>query len=394
MLTGTRFVGIVFFMVCASASADGQPVFDDPSCLDDYAGCDHVSVNSTREADACYPLDEPPPPAQAANATTRQPGDCRPQSSAPGMQGHDVEASEQGTETIAFGFIGAPGLCISFDVLGCLGITLNDPVPPVPTLKPAPPPHEPEDVPTPEAFTPFVPESELPLPHAPVAVEDPAAIEPPPQRPVEEPTEVTPPQPTEANPGGWTLSTDPPAVLEPSPWQEIALAAVSLTILVALVPYVLYNRLTKDRVESHPLRLSILNLIRRSPGISTTDVARELAVDGKTALHHVRILARFGHIVVYADAKGPRYFENHGRFPAGLRAAIACLQRHGTRQMLHSFASTPGLRLTDVAGILKISLATASDRAKRLREAGLLSFEGRRWSVTPQAGELITNVRP
>lgn len=210
-----------------------------------------------------------------------------------------------------------------------------------------------------------------------------------------EPEEISPPQqapPDASQEPLRALASDPPKVSQQG-WTDkqaiAATAAMTAAGLLLAIPSIFYNRLTKDRVDTNQARARVWASVCQHPGSRPTEIARRLMVDAKTVVHHLRVLLRFGRVVVHHDGTGPRYFENHGRFPEGLRRAITCLRRPGTQPLLTAINGQDARRLTDIARQANLPLSTVGYRANQLLRAGLLERQERRWRVTDQGRQLL-----
>jgi predicted transcriptional regulator len=71
------------------------------------------------------------------------------------------------------------------------------------------------------------------------------------------------------------------------------------------------------KVMEHLTRRALVACIEREPGMRLGTLARDLSIDYKTALHHARVLAREGRLVVAREGRWRRcYLPGAGPDPA------------------------------------------------------------------------------
>lgn len=155
-------------------------------------------------------------------------------------------------------------------------------------------------------------------------------------------------------------------------------------------------------MRNHESRRALVQILRERPGRTLTELANDLDVDYKTALHHARVLERAGHIVVAAEGRRrPCYL----RRPSGERqepprvifalravragastpaalAAAAGVARGTAGSMLERLAASGLLARTD--GIYRLTSAAREALAadQRFSEGGIM---GERWSASESA---------
>ncbi|MEA3203461.1 MAG: hypothetical protein QOI63_1136 [Thermoplasmata archaeon] len=109
-------------------------------------------------------------------------------------------------------------------------------------------------------------------------------------------------------------------------WQVPPAAAVAavaslalLAPLLARLAVVLFARTTGGDVLENPRRRALLDRIVAQPGLSFRELQRASRLGIGTAVHHLRVLVRAGHVVAQPYQHTVRYFENHGRYRATWR---------------------------------------------------------------------------
>jgi DNA-binding IclR family transcriptional regulator len=114
---------------------------------------------------------------------------------------------------------------------------------------------------------------------------------------------------------------------------------------------------------AHDHRAAILERLRARPGLTIGEISRALDVDYKTAVHHLRKLAKGGHVVIAADGRTrPCYLPGAARSrPATPRvlAALAAVRRG---------AGTPA----DLGRALGLPRGTAGSLLDRLERRGFV----------------------
>lgn len=141
---------------------------------------------------------------------------------------------------------------------------------------------------------------------------------------------------------------------------------------------ILYTRFDAASLLDSPPRRALLDVIARAPGLRIGDAARALAVDYKTAVHHVRMLSRAGHVVVREEGRERRCYLPGAR-PARAPRAVAALHA------LDAGAATPSA----LGRALGIPRGTAGSLLAALVERGLAHREGGRYGLAPAAREAL-----
>lgn len=165
---------------------------------------------------------------------------------------------------------------------------------------------------------------------------------------------------TEVAPTGWTREATPPS--------HVPVVAG----LIALAAWILYRRLTRDRVLDNDLRRRVRDLVDDAPGVTAARIADELDVHYDTVRHHLRVLDEFDEIRVDRFGSTRRYFPNHGRYTADDRALLAALRVEPRRRALETLARDGGLSSGELAEAIGVAPSTASHHLAELEAAGLV----------------------
>jgi predicted transcriptional regulator len=179
----------------------------------------------------------------------------------------------------------------------------------------------------------------------------------------------------------------------PSHYQLVSVGALALAValLVALWPSIkalpafgLFSRVHGPAVANHPARAAILQAVGAEPGIHFTELRRRTGGSNGATIHHVRKLVHAG-LVLEKPQKGYTCY-----FPKGTdrhaAAAAPVLRAPSARRILATIDARPGLSARDIAEAAGLAPPTVSYHLARLREAGLISAEGRgtlRLAATP-----------
>lgn len=198
-------------------------------------------------------------------------------------------------------------------------------------------------------------------------------------------TEIDPPQPMVAGSG------QAPANIAPK-WTPTPAEAVSVGFLGVLVGLAyhfwpslkgtlfapLFSRIEASRLEKHPVRARLLQLIEAQPGIHFQEICRTADLATGAAVHHLRKLADGNLVVVRQSGRYHCYFlVGQSRMPEA--GAAGFLKSDGARKVLETVEAQAGLSHLEVAAATGLQPSTVNYHAQRLTEAGLLSArrEGR-----------------
>jgi hypothetical protein len=205
------------------------------------------------------------------------------------------------------------------------------------------------------------------LPPAPEAVEP----EVPPAAPAEpEPGEPLAPGPVAAP---WTPSPKAArteAVQPPKADWGWALAAAAVTVPWALA-LKLSLLLLRRRDRRSPVRDEVLQAILRRPGIRHRELVLLIGRGNGTVEHHVLRLAREGKVALVRGPRSTSYF-GQGTVAPELLRVLPALRRRTALGIAQAVAAAPGVRATEVARRVGVSLPTVSYHVKILAERGVL----------------------
>lgn len=217
------------------------------------------------------------------------------------------------------------------------------------TVAPAPE----EAAPMPETVEEVAPFAALPAPAAPQEPSEQA-----PALPSWEPSptsaRVEPLQKPEAG-WGWALAAAAAAAVA-VPWA----LALKLSLL-----------LLRRRQQASPMRDAVLRAVLQRPGIRHRELVLLIGRGNGTVEHHLQHLMRDGKVVQVRGPKSTSYF-GHGAVSPELVRVLPALRRKTALAVARAVAAAPGVRATEVARRVGVSLPTVSYHAKILAERGLV----------------------
>lgn len=156
----------------------------------------------------------------------------------------------------------------------------------------------------------------------------------------------------------------------------VAVAGVSIIVIIKLLLLPLFTRLTKTEALEHPKRQRIFAYIQEHPGANFREVSRQTEIAAGTVRHHLTVLERAGHIVEHPHQGTIRLFENHGKFDANWVDAV--LLREPPLAKLHAWIQEhPGSAQKDVLEAMEQagwSRSTTQHRLARLVSGGVVSL--------------------
>lgn len=162
-----------------------------------------------------------------------------------------------------------------------------------------------------------------------------------------------------------------------------AAAAVGVMLLSPIIT--LYTRLVKKRLLANEVRRRLYEHVRSNPGAGSAEAARAVGVHITTAKRHLVVLHKFDFVTGINTRTGPRYFENHGRFPVEAARDILLLRRSENGEFLRALVRTPGMGSGEIARSAGVAKSTASRRLGILLAAGLIEKSEGGFVVTARA---------
>lgn len=188
-------------------------------------------------------------------------------------------------------------------------------------------------------------------------------------------------------PADLIVETVPALFLAPKALSPVG-TIVALTFGVLVYAFALfYNRLSRDKVLESDVRKRIVRELSLRPGRTCAEIARELGVHYTTAVHHMRILEKFGKAVAHRTSSQLTFFQRDGSTPPASRAEIVALRRPATAALLEAARRHGSFRTRQIAGALGIPRSTAGDRIRILVCAGLLERSPHGYRLTSRAFE-------
>lgn len=143
---------------------------------------------------------------------------------------------------------------------------------------------------------------------------------------------------------------------------------------------VLFTRLDHEALMGHEARRAILDHLRERPGATVAEVSHRLAVDYKTAAHHLRKLHRAGHVVIASEGRGRRCY-----LPGAPRVRSVPVRMLLALRAVGRGDATPAR----LARALAIPRGTAGGMLTGLAKAGFLAREPSGYALTMRAREAV-----
>lgn len=156
---------------------------------------------------------------------------------------------------------------------------------------------------------------------------------------------------------------------------EVAARLVGSAVVVSVL-VTLYNRVQRARLLESPVRLQLLELIRKNPGFNLTELAVATGLTRNAALHHLLLLEKHGHV----------QSEKHGRalcfIPSSSIASqdlvhLAAL-KHPIRKRLHELLQEVPRTQAELAAQVGVSVRLVSHHLAVLQSAGHVTRTGER----------------
>jgi predicted transcriptional regulator len=136
----------------------------------------------------------------------------------------------------------------------------------------------------------------------------------------------------------------------------------------------LYSRITGKEVLHHDVRRSLLNALKRQPGLSFPELKRQCGLAAGTVEWHLDKLEDEGFITASKDGRTRRYFPSDT--PPDMKEAMVQLQNASRRELVSRVLRAPAeVPQGELATRMGLSHATVHHHAKRLMEADLLEKE-------------------
>jgi predicted transcriptional regulator len=129
----------------------------------------------------------------------------------------------------------------------------------------------------------------------------------------------------------------------------------------------------RTRLDQNKNRNVVLRHVVANPGVTATDLARDLTINIGTIRYHLFILTMNHKVVAHrADNKYLRYFTNAGTYTKEEQSLLALLRREPLRETLRAVAEKPGLSGPELAEKLNVSTTAAHRDLTVLARRGII----------------------
>lgn len=132
-----------------------------------------------------------------------------------------------------------------------------------------------------------------------------------------------------------------------------------------------YAKIKKDQVLNNSIRESILQLIRGTPGIHASDIARQSRAGWGTIVYHLSVLEKNKMVTSLVDGRHKRFFPSD-TVDYSKRGQLAALMNANTRQIYELIEAEPGIVQGQIAGRVDLTIPTVIWHLQRLQGAGLV----------------------
>jgi predicted transcriptional regulator len=145
------------------------------------------------------------------------------------------------------------------------------------------------------------------------------------------------------------------------------LCAIALPLFALL-----YHRLRSDSVADHPTRARLLEVIRQTPGVSDSALARATSLHPTTVAYHGRLLKLYGHVDVREIGNEKAYFAAGANLSPVDKQAAAMGRKEFARRVLDALLGTHARSMTELAAELGTTRQNLAWHLKRLEACGLV----------------------
>lgn len=191
-----------------------------------------------------------------------------------------------------------------------------------------------------------------------------------------------------------TRSILPPEGLQARNRAIALLAAGGAGLVTGLLIFLaLYRRILGKDAGSHPVRESILALVREQPGIRLQELAQATKLTHKGVDYHLHVLEKSGAVVVRRFGRQSRVYPNGGQPRDEHAVRISAQLSHPiSRNILSKLLATPASR-RDLGATVQppVSATTLNWHVRRLIALGLIAeLDGQgELAVTPAAAKFV-----
>jgi Mn-dependent DtxR family transcriptional regulator len=134
----------------------------------------------------------------------------------------------------------------------------------------------------------------------------------------------------------------------------------------------LFSRIDKDELLENDRRARIFELIKHSPGVHLSEIARELDFAWGTTLHHLRKL-RADRLIMFKEIGHHKSFFVNGSGLSETQMQAMSLIKNGTLSKLAGYLEEhPRTSLKELSEALQISPPLAAFHIRKLEKAGLV----------------------
>lgn len=136
----------------------------------------------------------------------------------------------------------------------------------------------------------------------------------------------------------------------------------------------LYARLERQQLLDNGLRASLLEIIRREPGRSPAELAKQVPCSWSTLVYHLSVLEREGYVSKAREGRRWRFFptgqQDHSQLPA-----LALMNNPRAARLLEEVRAQPGIAQHTLSARVALSPSTVHFHMRKLLEVGVVRAE-------------------
>lgn len=182
--------------------------------------------------------------------------------------------------------------------------------------------------------------------------------------------------PSKASERAAMVTTAPPHVGRPEPSPSSARWVVALACIGALAAAIVaaYSRQRRQDALAHPVRVRILEVLSREPGLTAAEIQVRAGLARGTLRHHLQVLSRMGGISARSVGASTLYSAAGGLGSTDL-PRLAALRDPTRRRLAELIEARPGLSTREAVDASGVSRVAVHKHVRRLADAAIVRVE-------------------